>query len=171
MQRFILLVATMGIVGGLTYLVMIFTGNTPKVSKGVEVEIGAMYENSYSNQALLEALKTASLIAQKPTKLEKIKNLFSELSYYSACIQILELERDPQKIRGLIMNLMMKQKELSTGYMTALDTLRQAGQKPFRNDTERPDMTFGHCQLKMSDGEKLVYLQRWKDMSLKDRTL
>ncbi len=168
MKRFTLLLGTMVIVGLCAYAVMIFTGNTPKVAQEVEGEIAQMYENPHSNAMLLEAMKTASLIAQKPEKSKKLKELFSDLSYFMACIQIIELEADAQKVRGLVMNLMMKQKALASGYMSALDNFRSSNNRQvFRDDTQRPDMAFAHCKLELSQSEKTVYLQRWKDFSLK----
>lgn len=166
MKRLALLLGTMAFVGLCTYAVMIFTGNTPKVSESVEMEVSGMFENPHSNTMLLKAMKTASLIAQKPEKMASLKELFSDLSYYMACIQILELEDDAQKIRGLVLNLMMKQKALSAGYMSALDNYRQINRNVFRKDTERPDMAFAHCKLELTPSEKTVYLQRWKDHAL-----
>ncbi len=167
MKRLALLLGTMAFVGLCTYAVMIFTGNTPKVSEGVEIEVSGMFENAHTNLVLLQAIKTASLIAQKPDNISRLKELFSDLSYEMACIQILELEDDAQKIRGLIMNLMMKQKSLAPGYMSALDNYRQANKNVFRSDTQRPDMAFAHCKLELTPSEKTIYLQRWKDHTLK----
>lgn len=171
MNRFGLFSFTLAVAGLITYAFMRFSGRTASLDESLMKEVAQTYENPHSNDLLVDALMKASLMAKRWDDENVTNKMFDKISYDISCIQILEVEPDSNRIKSLIFGHMMKQDALSQGYTNALDELRNAGKVNFINHTVRPDLALATCSTKLTEPEKKIYLQRWKDFVIKNRSL
>lgn len=171
MRRLGLLIFTMSMVGLATYAFMKFSGRTPILNKQLLEEAKLVFSATHTTEIFIDTLAKASLMAQRSEDPNVVKNMFDKISYNLACIQILEQEVDAQKLSSLLFSFMMKDERLSIGYSRALDYLRENGKMKFTDHTLRPNIALGVCPSKLTDAEKQIYLQQWKDLVVKNRML
>lgn len=171
MRRLGLFIFTIVIVGLTTYALMRFGGRTPLLNEALLAQAKQVFTAPHTTTIFLDTLEKASLMAQRSEDPNVIKSMFDKISYNLACIQILEQEVDSQKLSGLIFSYMMKDERLSIGYTRALDYLRENGKMKFIDHTLRPNIALGVCPSKLTDAEKQIYLQQWKDLVVKNRML
>lgn len=171
MKRIGLFAFVFTVVGLITYAFMRFSGRTPSLDEKLTKAVSQTFENPHSNDLLIDTLMKASLMSKRWDDANVTNKMFDKISYNISCIQILEVIPDHGTIKSLIFSFMMKQKDLSQGYTKALDELRNAGKFNYINHTVRPDMALANCSTKLTDAEKKIYLQRWKDFVVKNRSL
>ena len=171
MRRFGLFIFTFCMVGLATYAFMKLSGRTPMLSKQLLEEAKVIFATPHTTNIFLDTLEKASLMAQRSENPTVVQTMFDKISYNLACIQILEQEVDAKKLSSLLFSFMMKDERLSIGYSRALDYLRENGKLKFTDHTVRPNIALGVCPSKLTDAEKQIYLQQWKDLVVKNRML